>query len=205
MTKPSTSRIPSLTAMMAMTKLSTDRILSLTAMAIGVGSLFVIGYQTHLMRQAQHAAVLPHLTIAISSNEQGAFFTVRNVGVGPARIEDVRVHHQGRGQVGDAYDFYVALRPERNTDTLSVDRITPGRFIPAGELVRMLGRGGAERAEMLRDLLELFEIAEVPRPWLAGLGLPASSDQRAVLEITYSSVFGHRWRVRSDRIAAEEL
>ena len=37
-------------------KFNTDRIVSLSAMGVGIGSLFIIVYQTHLMRQAQHAS-----------------------------------------------------------------------------------------------------------------------------------------------------
>ena len=40
-------------------KFNTDRVVSLSAMAVGIGSLFIILYQTQLMRQAQHASALP--------------------------------------------------------------------------------------------------------------------------------------------------
>jgi hypothetical protein len=110
-------------------RLSTDRIVSLSAMIVGVGSLFIITYQT---------------------------------------------------------------RPDRNIPALYVDKIMSGRLIPAGETVLML-----------EDLLRLFEIAGVPKSWLAGAGIPLTGTDRAVVEITYSSVYGDRWRVRSDRLVPE--
>ena len=49
-------------------KFDTDRIVSLSAMVVGIGSLFIIVYQTHLIRQAQNASVLPYLMIGIQWN-----------------------------------------------------------------------------------------------------------------------------------------
>jgi hypothetical protein len=77
-------------------KLNTDRIVSLSAMAVGIGSLFIIVYQTHLIRESQHASVLPYLMVAINSNDSGIHVTLSNAGIGPALIEDVRVLFQGR-------------------------------------------------------------------------------------------------------------
>ena len=66
--------------------IDTDRILSVSAMVIGVGSLFVILYQTHLMRQSQHASVMPYLMIGFTSNSGGIHVNLRNAGIGPALI-----------------------------------------------------------------------------------------------------------------------
>src|SRR5688500_10981694 len=101
---------------------TTDRIVSLSAMAVGVGSLFVIVYQTHLMRQAQSAAALPYLMIGVQANTEGSYLTLRNTGLGPALIEHVRIRHQGRTFDEDPYDFFIRMRPDRNIKPLSVDR-----------------------------------------------------------------------------------
>ena len=79
-----------------MINLNGDRIVSLTALLVGLGSLFVIVYQTNLARQSQRASVLPCLSIALTSNDAGVFLVVGNVGIGPALIQDVRVRYQGR-------------------------------------------------------------------------------------------------------------
>jgi hypothetical protein len=55
-----------------------DRALSLSAMAVGVCSLSITLYQTHLTRQAQSASVLPYLAFGITSNNEGAYLTLRN-------------------------------------------------------------------------------------------------------------------------------
>ena len=202
-------------------KLNTDRIVSVSAMVVGIGSLFVILYQTHLTRQAQHASVLPYLMISLYSNDQGIHIVLRNTGIGPALVEGARIRYKGRTIDSDPFDFYNGLHP--NTEGLGVNKITSGRLIPAGESIEMLGvdspsfavaktgapvpeatlakEAGDRRQAFLRDLLQVFEIAEVPRSWYTGVG--ATNPEKAIIEIDYASVYGDRWRLRSDRFVPE--
>jgi hypothetical protein len=185
-------------------KFNTDRIMSLSAMVVGIGSLSIIMYQTHLMRQAQHASALPYLMIAINSNAAGVHVTLSNAGIGPALIDDIRIRYQGREIVGDAHDFYLGLHPKADS-MLSVNKILAGRLIPAGVSIDMLGVGRSNEYGQLflAELLHLFEVAEVARSWYASVG--ATEAQKAIIEITYSSVYGDRWRLRSDRFVPERL
>ncbi len=178
-------------------KLSTDRIVSLSAMVVGVSSLLIALYQTKLMRESARASVLPYLMVGLNSDSSGVYVTLRNAGVGPALIDKVVVRVQGREVRGDVYEYYVGMRPAAVQDPhLSMDRIQPGRLIPAGENIKMLGLDGADRGQMLRDLLHLFELADVPRTWLENVG--ATERDKAVLEISYSSVYGEHWTARSN-------
>jgi len=187
-------------------KLDTDRVVSISAMIAALGSLFIIVYQTHLMRQAQNAAALPYLMMALTSNEQGAYLNLRNVGVGPALIESVHVRDKVGTVDGDAYDYYLARNEGADKEgTLSVDKVIPGQLIPAGQSLQMLGMGAARRVEMLGKLLATFEMADVPISWYAGLGVPRGGDPKAVIEITYTSVYGDRWRVTSDHVVPVRL
>ena len=43
-----------------------------------------------------------------SSTNDGAYLTLRNDGVGPGRLDAVRVHYKGRTATLDPYDFYLA-------------------------------------------------------------------------------------------------
>ena len=187
-------------------KFNSDRIVSLSAMAVGVGSLFIILYQTQLMRESQHASALPYLMLAVNSNPNGVNITLSNAGIGPALIDDIRVRYQGRENVGDVHDFYISLHPKSDS-VLSINKILPGRLIPAGVSIDVLGMDGTKTSErrqsFLVELLHLFEIAEVARSWYANVG--AAGKEKAVIEITYSSVYGDRWRLRSDRFVPEEL
>jgi len=117
-------------------KINTDRILSLTAKFVGVGSLLTLAYQAGLTRQAQHASVLPYLYIQLSANDQGVHLLLSNSGIGPAMIDDVRIHYQGREIAADPYDFFLGLGPENRKLPLDVDKVQKGRLIPAGATIR---------------------------------------------------------------------
>lgn len=186
---------------------NTDRIVSLSAMAVGIGSLFIIIYQTHLMRKAQSASALPYLMISINANQNGINVNLSNAGVGPALIEDVRVRFQGRETEGDPHDFYLSTHPRADSQ-LSVNKIKRGRLIPAGTSIDMLGMDNLPSAsqrgqEFLVELLHTFEVAEVARSWYAMVG--AAGKEKAIIEVVYSSIYGERWRLRSDRFVPERL
>jgi hypothetical protein len=176
---------------------STDRIVSLSAMAVGVCSLFITLYQTYLTREAQNASVLPYLAFGIMSNSEGAYLTLRNDGVGPARLESVRIHFKGQTTEVDPYDFFLAHRTGPPPPGLSVDRVTPGRLMPANSAIQMLGVSGPERVNALGDLLRLFALADAPPSWLDEL--KARGGDKAVIDIVFASVYGERWRIRSDQ------
>jgi hypothetical protein len=178
-------------------KLNADRVLSLSALVVGIGSLFVVVYQTKLTREAQYASARPYLYIALMSNDEGAALLLHNVGIGPALIDEVRVRDKGRTFVGDPFDFYKASHPDQHP---SVDKVLPGRLIPAGATIQMLG--GSD-AQMGTELLRMFDVAEVPRSWYDKIGVSPSG--KAVVDITFSSVYGDRWRISSDTLVPEEL
>jgi hypothetical protein len=190
-----------------MMKFNTDRIVSLTAIVVGVGSLFIIVYQTHLIRQSQHASALPYLMIAINANDAGVHLTLSNSGVGPALIEDIRILSRGTEFQGDPHDFYISLRPGADS-AISINKIMPGRLIPAGASLGMFGLDperakGEHGGKFVAELLHLFEVAEVARTWYASVG--AAGTEKAVIQITYASVYGDRWRLRSDNLVPERL
>jgi hypothetical protein len=80
-----------------------------------------------------------------------------------------------------------------------------GRLISPGESVLTLGVEGDEAPDMVRGLLSLFDMGEVPKSWYDELGLPVSGPDKAIVEITYRSVYGERWHVRSDRVVPDRL
>ncbi|MEO5822559.1 MAG: hypothetical protein ABIT71_18775 [Vicinamibacteraceae bacterium] len=177
-----------------------DRIVSLTAIAIGLFSLFVTVYQTYLTRQAQSASVLPYLAFGVTSNDDGAYVTLRNDGVGPARIEAFRIHYKGQARDIDPFEFYLAMKPDTRAG-LSVDKVTPGRLLPANSTIQMCGGGGGDRLLVLAEMLKLFALADAPRSWLISLG--AAGTEKAVMEVEYSSVYGDRWRLRSNQLVPQ--
>ena len=182
-------------------KIDTDRILSLTAMLVGVGSLVTLAYQAGLTRQSQHASMRPYLYVQLMANDQGVHVLLTNSGIGPALIDDVHIHYQGRDIPGDPYDFFTAQRPDIAKLGVDVDKVLKGRLIPAGATIAMVGNTGSQKT--LPDYLRLFEISEVPRSWYINSG--TAGGDKAVIDITFESVYGDRWRVRSDRIVPDQL
>ena len=157
--------------------------------------------QTQIMREQQRASVLPYLMLAVQSsiNDNRTYLTVRNAGIGPALLGDVRVRYKGKDFVGDPYDFFVQQRPEViKAVSMGVDKLIPGRLVPAGEWIMTMGADGEKHNQLLAELLRLFVIAEVPNSWLLGAGVTGPPSERAVVMVTYSSVYGEQWHLRSD-------
>ena len=187
-------------------QMDTDRIVGGTAMFIAVISLVAVVYQTYLMRQAQHASVLPYLTLRVmANNDVGSSLWIRNTGIGPALIEDVRIHYQGKALETEPIEFMASSltgSPDYSVDT---DKVQPGRLIPAGEWVNIIAaKGPPENPQaFLVELLKRFQVAEVPQSWY--VGTKTEGGDKAVVEITYASVYGDRWSIRSDRMVPDEL
>jgi hypothetical protein len=179
---------------------NTDRIVSLMAMVVGVGSLVIILYQTKLMREQQHASVMPYLAILVQSNNEATNLVVRNAGIGPAVLNDVRVRYKGKDYVLDPHDFFAQQRPEFfKSHGMNVDKLMPGRLVPAGEWIQTVGIGGGNATQpFLKELLGLFVVAEVPKTWLTALEVDGPTSDKAVVIVTYSSVYGDQWHLRSD-------
>ena len=185
-------------------KWDTDRIVALCAMFVGVGSLFIVLYQTALIQQQQKAQVLPYLLIAFNTSDKGSYIALRNVGLGPALIEHVRVHHAGQTFDGDPWAYYASVTDAKvSPNNTYRDRVLPGMLIPAGgEPTNMLG--SVDPSSMKPELLRRFQFVAVENTPGSGDG-SAAQPEKAVLEIDYASVYGEHWRIRSDRVTPERL
>ena len=150
--------------------------MSIGAILISVGTFFTIIYQTNLMREHQYASVLPYLEVYNSgmSNQSYELVMVNN-GVGPAFIEEVKVHYEGEIYLGDPVRFYQEQIIKADTiRNFNYSNIWKGRLIPAGEKVEMLGITGSK------------EYSKKLRSWYGG--------EKAIVEIVYSSIYGERWK-----------
>jgi hypothetical protein len=86
-----------------------------------------------------------------------------------------------------------------------VDRLIPGRLVSAGEAVLMLGTEGEGAPILLGEFLKLFDLGDAPQSWYDGVEAPKSGPDKAIIEITYRSVYGDRWRVMSDTVVPQAL
>jgi hypothetical protein len=58
---------------------------------------------------------------------------------------------------------------------------------------------------MEKSLLTLFDIGEAPQSWYDAYGVSKSGPDKAVIDVTYRSVYGERWRVTSDSVVPKPL
>lgn len=187
-----------------MKKWDTDRVVSISAMLVGLGSLFIVLYQTALIQEQQKAQVLPYLLIAYNTSDKGSYIALLNVGLGPALIEHVRVRHAGQTFEGDPYAYYASLADAAvSPNNVYRDRVLPGMLIRAGgDPTNMLG--SVDPSQMRPELLRTFQFVAV-QDAPSATDAAAASPEKAVLEIDYASVYGEHWRVRSDRVTPERL
>lgn len=68
-----------------------EMLVALCALTVSVCSLAMMVYEASLERKAQKAAIWPHLSVNYSKTPKSFGFSIKNSGIGPARIESVRV------------------------------------------------------------------------------------------------------------------
>jgi hypothetical protein len=186
-------------------KITFDRALSLAALLVAIGGLAVVVEQGRTASDAQSAAVLPYVTIAIMVDDEGAFLVVHNAGVGAALVEDVRIRHRGREFPLDPYDFYLAERGADSAAGARVDELDPGGLIRPGDGWLALGFEGEDAEQRLGEMLELFAIEGVPPNWYEATQVRPNDAGRASIEVTYASILGERWRAVSSEAAPVPL
>ena len=190
-----------------MPKFDSDKWLAISAMIVSVGTLAALAYQSMLMRDSERASKLPYLYFLIASNDQqGVGILLSNTGIGPAIVDDVQIHYEGKDIAADPYDFFLGLSEDNRKIDSGVDKVQKGRLIPAGTTVQMLQfpPGPSHPPQgMLRPMLKLFDFADAPPTWYQPFA-PAEL-KHGVIEVKYSSVYGEHWSARSDRAVPKHL
>jgi hypothetical protein len=115
--------------------------------------------------------------------------------VGPALVDEIAILRGDERFEGDPYSYYMQHRKKDvELHGLWIDRVLGGMLLPAGNSKAVLGARKAP--ELAHDILDTFElVGRDDRP-------PAN---RAVIEIVYSSIYGERWRIRSDSLVPQGL
>jgi hypothetical protein len=117
----------------------------------------------------------------------------------------VIIRYRGSELEQDPHDFFRDVRPDAAAFRLSVDRLIPGRLVSAGEGVLMLGAESEAAPPMLGEFLKLFDLGDAPQSWYDGAEAVKSGPDKAIIEVTYRSVYGDRWRVTSDAVVPKPL
>ncbi len=161
-------------------RLDSDVVVSGAAIFISLCTLVVLLYEARIMREQQRAAVWPYVEIGAGFNEQEFHVITRNQGVGPARIQSLRVLVDGEPVRTWEEMFYVL-----NVDTTrwGMDK-TNDRVLPGQSSLRTLEAAGGERSAHVREAY----LSEHPR-----LGF----------SLCYCSVYDECWRVTTRGIEEE--
>lgn len=155
--------------------LDRDLVVAASAIIISVASLVVSVQQTRLMREQQQASVWPRLTTdaATASSPPSVSLTVRNAGIGPAKVVWGQVQLDGQPIArldtlfAIAADTMRGLEATTFTSSLSNDVMSPGQ--PK----------------------TIFRVEGTLAPRVAAIA------PRLALSICYCSVFDTCWLVRS--------
>lgn len=149
----------------------------MVAILASLGTLFIVAYQTHLIREQQYASTLPYLTIWQQKNSDTYRLLLINDGIGPAFLERISVEHEGIDHEMDPYDFFVfKIKKEDSTITnVRYSNLRVGRVVPAGETIEVLAVLGSKTN------------ADKIEQWFG--------EGNAALKITYRSVYDQQWKV----------
>lgn len=118
---------------------SSDRLLSITAIVVSLGTLFTIVFQTNLIRKQQYASVLPYVEIWPRITPTSFKLMIMNNGVGPAFVEDVRIHYNDSIYQGDPRAFTARVIRKQEDVAYYYSTLKKGRLLPAGEIIELIG------------------------------------------------------------------
>jgi hypothetical protein len=163
-----------------------DKLLSLMAFLISLGTFTVFAYQTYLIRKQQYASVMPYLALRVMEARNGnqlstAQLILKNDGVGPAFIRDIRIVYRDSAYTLDPAAFYRSLVSPDST-SISTQTIEIGHVIPAGQEITLINAPSEYTASLLNEIAK-----------------------SAALEITYTSVYDEAWQINSSSPIPQKL
>lgn len=154
---------------------SGEKILSLSALLISICTLFVFLYQTSLIRKQQYLSVYPHL-------EMGNYYTgslnytygLRNTGIGPAIISEIRVKEKGKIVASDVAEYVSSKLEKKDSVWYSHSNLAKGMLIPEKEDIELIAATGKtyHSAEKLHSIL---------------------NNEDLMIEIEYKSIYEESW------------
>ncbi|MEO9869268.1 MAG: hypothetical protein ABJF63_02230, partial [Ekhidna sp.] len=123
-------------------------------------------------------SVLPYLEMWNSNTGhrgESYKYILKNNGIGPAFIKDVKIHYEDSVYVGDPASFtFLVIKPKDSIKNYFYSNIKKGTLIPAGEKVELIG--------VSKDTIN----APILKKWF-------SNQDIVQVEIVYESVYGERW------------
>ena len=176
-----------------MAKWNTDRIIGISAILISLGSLFIIVYQTQILRESERAAVMPYLELGMSVTDAKQSIVIGNTGLGPAFIKSIDIL-EGNESIYEGPPSTFA-KSKVTSDTLRFDNyfsdlILPGMMIPPG--IEKTTFSHDTEGALGQFIKQHFKFTY-------------NRHAAYVIRITYESVYGDVWIIRSDAMVPVEV
>ncbi|WP_109743132.1 hypothetical protein [Arcicella aurantiaca] len=157
---------------------NSDKIVSISAILISLTTMAIYLYQTHLMKKQQNAAVMPYIRVMYSFDHDRFEVLVLNEGLGPAFIDEVNTYYMGKKyEHQDLPDFFQNEYTKiDSTLSLNYSNISEDMLFTAGKTLWVVStKNSEEKAQKLYDLF---------------------LNNKIEMEITFSSIYGEKWKVR---------
>lgn len=168
-----------------------DRIVTILAIFISLFTLIIFAKQTNIIERQSRLSVMPYLNVETGYNPDEDFVkvTLSNYGVGPAIIEEIRIHYEG-----ELYemDFESFLKDDIfQADSIAIVEsasIHRGLAIPAGtDRIAVKVGGSGERYIKAGKFLRKLQRNDFD------------------FEIIYKSIYNDQWRLTLTDDIPEEL
>lgn len=155
---------------------NSEKIVSLSALIISLATLITLMYQSKIMREHEENSSFPKLELWNNTLDSKYQLELRNTGLGPAILENIKISYQDSIYDIDPRSFAkmyldtVQFRYSLGTSTLSKGRIIqPGDYIWPIQIIK--------DSTYMHPLIEIFGEGE------------------ARVIINYSSVYGQHWQI----------
>jgi hypothetical protein len=194
---------------LSFSNINADRIVSVSAIVVSLGTLFLIMYQTNLIREEQKASVMPSLGVGygihIEGNEFEEYIRIRNRGLGPAFIREVRIIDNEEVFETDPVGYLLGQELHDRKEAITINRLLPGVIIPANESLELYRKQLDSTSQV--SLRETFSFPEIFLDELFELPdhRTVQPGAQATIEIIYENIYGDRWVARSDQHAPQTM
>lgn len=184
-------------------KINADRIVSISAIIVSAATLIMILYQTSLTREHQKSSVIPSLKFGYGINvdpdtdEIIESIRVKNLGLGPAFIERIKVIDNDKVYETDPYGYILETQPKDSISKVTFNRVIKGSIIPANDGVLLYSK--TTNSTSVIFISNLFEFGVDIH------NMPSFKKNKAVIEITYKNVYDDKWIIRSDKAIPVEV
>ncbi|MEO9802577.1 MAG: hypothetical protein ABJF04_04980 [Reichenbachiella sp.] len=160
-----------------MSKWDSDKIFSVSAFVISVATLATLVYQSQIMREHQEKTSFPKLELWNNNNGKNYQLELKNTGLGPAILEDIKVIFNDSIYDMDPASFAHLYKDSLNARLpLGTSSLRKGRVIEPGVRVWPININS--------DSIRKHPIANLFRR------------EGASVVIRYSSVYQHQWEIR---------